>query len=56
MKNIKNYNMEQLIPVLYGKDRVKRDVAIFSLQLINSNDVFGFSFKLCYSKDKMNGK
>ncbi|BDY76347.1 hypothetical protein ACEOBD_15330 [Escherichia coli] len=21
----KNYNMEQLIPVLYGKDRVKRD-------------------------------
>ena len=48
--------MEQLISVLYGKERIKRDAAIFSLQLIDANDVFGFSFKLCYSKDKMNGK
>ena len=41
----KNHSMEQLIPILYDEDRVKRDAAIFSLQLIGSNNVFCFSFK-----------
>lgn len=52
----KNYTIEQLTPILYDNDHLKRNAAIFCLQILSGDDVFNLSMNLCHSRDNYKKK
>ncbi|HCC1383949.1 TPA: lyase, partial [Salmonella enterica subsp. enterica serovar Paratyphi C] len=52
----KNYTIEQLTPILYDNDTLKRKAAIFCLQILSEDDVFNLSMNLCHSRDNYKKK
>ncbi|HAF6209487.1 TPA: HEAT repeat domain-containing protein [Salmonella enterica subsp. enterica serovar Derby] len=52
----KNYKVEQLTPILYDNDYLKRNAAIFCLQILSGDDVFNLSMNLCHSRDNYKKK
>ncbi|ECK9502916.1 PBS lyase HEAT-like repeat protein [Salmonella enterica subsp. enterica serovar Infantis str. SARB27] len=52
----KNYTIEQLTPILYDNDLLKRNAAIFCLQILSGDDVFNLSMNLCHSRDNYKKK
>ncbi|HCL5252107.1 TPA: HEAT repeat domain-containing protein [Salmonella enterica] len=46
----KNYTIDQLTPILYDNDNLKRNAAIFSLQILGGDDVLNLSMNLCHSQ------
>ncbi|ECA5089558.1 lyase [Salmonella enterica subsp. enterica serovar Menston] len=52
----KNHTIEQLTPILYDNDLLKRNAAIFCLQILSGDDVFNLSMNLCHSRDNYKKK
>ncbi|ECH9750202.1 lyase, partial [Salmonella enterica subsp. enterica serovar Senftenberg] len=55
-ENYKNYTIEQLTPILYDNNHLKRNAAIFCLQILSGDDVFNLSMNLCHSRDNYKKK
>ncbi|EBE2904399.1 lyase, partial [Salmonella enterica] len=45
-----------LTPILYDNDYLKRNAAIFCLQILSGDDVFNLSMNLCHSRDNYKKK
>ncbi|EGO8190085.1 HEAT repeat domain-containing protein [Escherichia fergusonii] len=52
----KAYTLNQLIPLLFKKNSLTRQAAIFRLQIIGTDEVFTFAVNLCQSEGKQERK